>query len=128
LDNRTVGLALVVPAVIALTIAQLVIKSRLTVHGAVPFSASALPPYLLVVLLDWQLWLAAAGLIFASLAWYAAVSRLPLSTVFPFAALAYPLIFVGSLVFLKEAFDWRTAVANALIVAGILLAATSGQH
>ena len=96
MDNRTVGIALVVVAVFALTAAQLIIKTRLTVHGTVPFSMSDGLPYLLSVIADWRMWAGLLGLIVSSLLWYAAVSRIPLSLAYPLAALSYPLVFAGT--------------------------------
>jgi drug/metabolite transporter (DMT)-like permease len=123
LDNRTVGIVLVVVAVFALTSAQLIIKTRLTVHGTVPFNWSEGGPYLLAVIADWRMWAGALGLIVSSLLWYAAVSRIPLSLAYPFGALSYPLVFVASLVLLREEFSWQGLVGNALIVIGVVLVA-----
>lgn len=127
MDARSLGFALILFAVVVLTGAQVVIKSRLSVHGVVPLQPGALIGYLWLVIRDWQMWLGLAGLLVSSLCWYAAISRLPLSIAYPFAALSYPVIFVGSLVFLREAFSWQSMSGNLLIVLGLLLIATSGQ-
>lgn len=127
LDNRTVGVALVVVAVFALTGAQLIIKTRLTVHGTVPFNASEGVPYLLGIVADWRMWAGLLGLVVSSLLWYAAVSRIPLSLAYPFAALSYPLIFVGAVLFLNEPFRLATLYGNVLVVAGVLLIASTNR-
>ena len=124
LDNRATGIALIVAAVSLLTMAQIIIKSRLTEHGTVPFSFEAGWPYLLGLLADWKVWIGGLGLVASSLFWYAGVSRIPLSVAFPFAALSYPLIFAGSIVFLHERFSWQSLAGNGLIVLGVMLAAT----
>ena len=120
METRASALALIVFAVLVLTASQLIIKSRLTVHGVVPLGPG-LWNYLLGLLADWRMWCAAVGLILASLGWYAAVSRLPLSIAFPFAALSYPAVLFGSLVFLGESVSLQMIAGNALVVAGILI-------
>lgn len=123
LDNRATGIALIVAAVLLLTTAQIIIKSRLTEHGTVPFSFEQGWPYLLGLLADWKVWIGGLGLVISSALWYAAISRIPLSVAFPFAALAYPLVFASSVLFLHERFSWQSLAGNGLIVLGVVLAA-----
>ena len=127
MDARGLGFALILFAVVVLTGAQVVIKSRLSVHGVVPFQPGALIAYIWTLVRDWQMWLGLAGLLVSSLCWYAAISRLPLSIAYPFAALSYPVIFIGSLVFLGETFTWQALAGNVLIVAGLSLVASATQ-
>lgn len=127
MEARSLGLVLILFAVLVLTGAQVVIKSRLSVHGVVPMQLAALSPYVWSLMRDWLMWLGLAGLLVSSLCWYAAISRLPLSIAYPFAALSYPAIFIGSLIFLREAFSWQSMAGNLLIVCGLLLIATSSQ-
>ena len=119
--HRETGLALVLTAVLFLTTAQLLIKARLSQHGVIPIAFDKTPQYLLALALDWQVVLGIAGLVVSSLLWYAAISRLPLSLAYPFAALSYPLVFAGSLLFLREPFSWQVLIGNGLIVLGVLL-------
>lgn len=127
MDARSLGFALILFAVLVLTGAQVMIKSRLSLHGEVPLQFGALQPYVWVVIRDWQMWLGALGLLISSVCWYAAISRLPLSIAYPFAALSYPVIFVSSAIFLREDFSWQSLGGNLLIVAGLLLIATSNH-
>lgn len=127
MDAKSLGFALILFAVLVLTGAQVMIKSRLSVHGVVPVQPTALLHYIWMVMRDWQMWLGLTGLLISSLCWYAAISRLPLSIAYPFAALSYPAIFIGSLVFLREAFSWQSFAGNFLIVCGLLLIATASQ-
>lgn len=127
LDNRTIGLILILVAVLSLTSAQLLIKARLDTHGIVPFAPREFWGYALVVLADWAMWLGLLGLIVASVLWYAAVSRLPLSVAFPFAALSYPIVLAGSVLILRENFSWQLLAGNVLIVAGVLVIASARQ-
>jgi drug/metabolite transporter (DMT)-like permease len=124
LDNRTIGIALVAVAVFALTAAQLVIKTRLTAHGTVPFTMSDSLPYLLGIIADWRMWAGLLGLIASSLFWYTAVSRIPLSLAFPMAAMSYPLVCAGAVLFLDEPFRWAVLFGNLLIVTGVLVVAS----
>jgi drug/metabolite transporter (DMT)-like permease len=119
--TRTIGLALIVIAVLSLTSAQFLIKARLTVHGVVPFAPAEFWSYAISLIRDWAMWLGLLGLIISSVLWYAALSRLPLSVAFPFAALSYPVVFAGSLIILREAFSWPVLAGNVLIVAGVLI-------
>jgi drug/metabolite transporter (DMT)-like permease len=113
-------MSLLLLSVCLLTITQLVIKSRLNVHGEIPLVPMQLPAYLLDLMRDWQLWAALVILLTAAFSWYAGVSRLPLSVAFPVTALTYPLIFVGSILVLGEQFTWNGLIGNALVIAGIL--------
>jgi drug/metabolite transporter (DMT)-like permease len=121
--TRTIGLALIVIAVLSLTSAQFLIKVRLSAHGVVPFAPAEFWSHALSLTRDWAMWLGLLGLIISSVLWYAALSRLPLSVAFPFAALGYPVIFAGSLIMLREAFSWPVLAGNVLIVAGVLIVA-----
>ncbi|MFK7847937.1 MAG: EamA family transporter [Rhodothermales bacterium] len=69
------------------------------------------------------LWLAFALLGFAAVLWYLCISRLPLSVAFFFAALAYPMILLGSFVFLGESFGLKQVIGCGFIVLGVLMVA-----
>lgn len=127
MDTKFVGMALIAVAVLSLTAAQILIKSRLGLLGAIPLSPRELLAYGLQLASDWAIWIGIGGLLVASLLWYAAISRLPLSVAYPFAALSYPLIFFGSLVLLRETFSWQALGGNVMIVLGVLLVASSTQ-
>ncbi|MGD9968698.1 MAG: hypothetical protein AB7T59_19425 [Hyphomonadaceae bacterium] len=123
-DTRISGIVIILIAVAALTVAQIVLKSRLSVHGAIPFSPPELASYFGILLRDWRVWAGGLTLLVASLLWYGGVSRLPLSQAFGFAALTYPLVFFSAIVFLREPFSWVGLLGNALIVAGVLMLAS----
>ena len=127
MDTRTAGIALVTMAVFALTGAQVLIKARLTVHGGVPFNWSEVIPFLLGIAADWKMWLGLLGLIVSSFLWYAAISHLPLSLAYPFAALSYPLIFAASVIILRETFSWQILAGNVLVVSGVVLVALASR-
>jgi drug/metabolite transporter (DMT)-like permease len=123
MEFRTTGLGLVLLSVFLLTATQLIIKSRLDAHGAIPFLPGEFHRYLMAVIQDWRLMLGLVTLVLGALCWYAAISRLPLSLAFPFAALSYPLIFAGSVLILGEPFSWMTMFGNVLIVVGVMIVA-----
>lgn len=124
MDVRFVGIGFVLVSVVMLTCAQFVIKSRLTIHGSIPFAPGELLSYLMIALADWRLWLGGIGLVLASLSWYVAVSRIPLSLAYPFGALSYPMVFLGSVLILREQFSWMGLLGNLLIVSGVVLVAS----
>ena len=121
-DLRLIGFSLVLMSVVGLTVTQIVIKSRLGVHGAVPLAPGDLFRYGLAVVQDWKLVGGLVLLVVAALCWYAGVSRIPLSVAFPVAALSYPLIFAASILFLGEPFKWTSLWGNLLVVLGVILA------
>lgn len=128
MDNRTVALILILVAVMSLSSGQLIIKARLDALGVVPFTPREFWAYAVAVIGDWVMWLGLAGLIVASVLWYAAVSRLPLSVAYPFAALSYPMILLGSLLILREAFSWQLVAGNAIIVIGVVLVSSAAHN
>jgi len=127
MDHKQVGVVLIFFAVIVMVIAQLVLKHSLNNHGAIPFRPSAFWPYALALLRDWLVWLGGAGLVASALMWYAAVSRLPISFAFPFAAMSYPMIFAAAVIFLGESFSYMKLLANMLIVSGVILIGLSSS-
>ncbi len=112
-------------AVVFLTAAQLIIKSRLNEHGPIPLTGVDLPRYLLTIIQDLRLVVGFALLAVAAFGWYAGMSRVPLSLAFPVAALTYPLVLAGAVVFLREDFSWLKLVGNILIVGGIVMVMSS---
>lgn len=127
MDARRIGILLILTAVIVMTAAQLLIKSRLTHHGVVPVSPGLFFEYAQTLLADWKVWVGGMGLVISAVLWYAALSRIPLSVAYPFAALAYPIIFAGAIVTLRENFSWIVLLGNLLIVAGVLLVVRAAQ-
>lgn len=124
MDTRAAGIGVILVAVVLLTIAQVTIKARLSVHGTVPFELGSLFRYVFELLRDWRLVAAGLALVGASVCWYAGVSRIPLSQAYAFAAITYPMVFLGSVFILHEALTWQGLVGNLSIVFGIVLIAS----
>ncbi len=127
MEHKQLGMMLIVAAVLVLVFAQLLLKNRLNFHGAIPVSSMDFFPYMLGMAKDLKAWIAAAGLVISAIMWYAAVSRLPLSFAFPFAAMSYPLIFIASVLFLGESFSYIKLLGNTLIVSGVILVGVYGN-
>lgn len=122
MEAKTLGLLAVAIGVGVLTSAQILIKLRLTAHGPIPVNLRDGVGYAIGLAGDWQIWVGFIGLVIASLLWYWAVSRIPLSLAYPVSALAYPIIFVGSIIFIREPPSWQVLVGNLLILCGVVLA------
>ena len=111
-------------AICGISSVQLIVKHRFNVaHGAMPTDGS-LWRYLVNLLFDPWLWLAAAILVSAALLWYFALSRFPLSSAIGFAALVYPIVIFGSAVFLGEPVNLLQAIGCAMIMGGVWLIAS----
>jgi len=119
MEHKLTGFSRILTAVFALTGAQLLLKSRLTVHGVIPFAPIDLLRYLWVLAHDLKVWIGVAGLVLSAALWYMAVSRIPLSVAFPSAALSYPMILIGSFLFLNEPVNWPLVLGTALIMGGV---------
>ena len=120
-DSKTLGIGLTLFAVVVLTAAQFLIKSRLNYIGQIPLAPAEFVRFLARALADIWLYVGFAGLVISSLCWYMAVSRIPLTLAYPLGALSYPIIFVGSTAILREHFSLQALIGNLLIFGGVLL-------
>lgn len=112
-------------AVALISAVQLIVKSRLnSTHGTVPFSISDFPAFVIGALKDPWLWVAGVFFLASGYMWYFAISRIPLSVAFSFAALSYPMILTGGHFFLQETVVIQQYLGCALIVCGIFLIAS----
>jgi multidrug transporter EmrE-like cation transporter len=116
--------AFLVFAVLALTVyGQLMIKSRAIVHAAELSGATGKLVYLVAMFTDiWVLSsLAAAAL--AAACWMLAIARLDVGYAYPFIALSFILVPVGSKFLFGEPLPNLQLLALALIIAGVSLSA-----
>lgn len=111
---------LILLAVVAMVAAQLIIKAQFNAMGAPGLTVI---DTFLVAARTPMLWFAVGLQGFAALLWYLCVSRLPLSVAFFFAALAYPMILLGSYAFLGEPVGLRQILGCCLIAVGVLMVA-----
>lgn len=56
--------------------------------------------------------------------WIVALSRAPLTVVYPFTALTFVIVYAAGVMFLGEATSFRSLVGVALILAGLFLVST----
>ena len=121
MDHKYLSIILIIVALILMILSQVLFKSRLTIHGVIPLQPAELFWFVIKLLKDWQVWVVAICILASGILWWAAVSRVPLSFAFPFAAMSYPMIFICSIAFLGESFSVSKLLANALIVAGVII-------
>jgi multidrug transporter EmrE-like cation transporter len=116
--------ALLLFAVLALTVyGQLMMKSRAVTHAA-DFSG-ALPKlhYLALMFMDIGVLSALAAAVLAAICWMLAIARLDVGYAYPFMALSFVLVPVGSMLLFGEPLPRLQLVALALIIAGVSLGA-----
>lgn len=119
MEHKLTGFFLILASVFSLSGAQVLLKSRLTVYGVIPFVPVELVRYLWTLAQDLKVWIGFSGLVLSAALWYMAVSRIPLSIAFPTAALSYPMILIGSFIFLNEPVNWALMLGTGLIVCGV---------
>ena len=112
---------------IALTIAftvygQLVLKWQIGLAGPAPGGPEKLLFLLKQLLNPWIISGFAAAFI-ASIAWMAAMTRLPLSYAYPFMSLAFVVVMIFSALALNEALPFSRIAGTALVMAGLALIA-----
>jgi len=102
---------------------QLLLKTAVARHGAIPSGVGAIVSYLGRALAD-PLILGSFALAFISaLAWIAATSRLSLSKAYPFMSLAFVVTTVLSAVLLHESVSARTWIGVGVVTVGLILVA-----
>lgn len=113
---------------IALTIiltvySQLILRWQMS-QVAVPTgeATARLLYYAGVVMRPWVLSAMAATFI-SGLSWMAALNRFPLSYAFPFMALNFALVMIGSALFFSEPITPQKLAGNGLIILGVILLA-----
>lgn len=116
-----VGLSMVFGSLICVISTQIVMKLVFHRLGIMSLD-SGFGAYLLRAMAEPLVWLSGFTLIGGALLWYMALSRLPLSTIYPFTALSYPLIAVASWAILGEQITVLTLVGTGLITIGVITA------
>jgi drug/metabolite transporter (DMT)-like permease len=102
---------------------QLVLKYAITDHGEIPKGLGAGVGFIAHALLDPLVLLSLFLAFGASLMWIAAVSRLSLSTAYPFMSLAFVGTALFSAVLLGESISVTRWAGIAVVVAGLILVA-----
>jgi multidrug transporter EmrE-like cation transporter len=111
-------------AVLALTVyGQLVIKARALTHAAETTALSSKLHYLLTMLTDFSVLSGFAAAFLAGICWMLAIERLDLSIAYPFMALSFVLVPLGSTFFFGEVVPPMQWLGLGLIIAGVSVSA-----
>jgi multidrug transporter EmrE-like cation transporter len=102
---------------------QLILKYAVGKHGSIPDGGTAAIGFIGRTLLDPLVLLSLALAFAASLAWIAAVSRLDLSTAYPFMSLAFVATAILSALVLGESVSVTRWAGIVVVVAGLVLVA-----
>jgi len=105
--------------------AQVVTKMRLTVHGKMPFGRDIIS-YFWSLIWDPYMWLVGFLTVVGGVAWYFALSRLPVSLAVVFAAFVYPIVTFCGYFFFNETISPWALLGVTLITVGIILVGYSG--
>jgi multidrug transporter EmrE-like cation transporter len=115
--------ALLLFAVLALTVyGQLVMKWRALAHAA-EFGAQSKLHYLISMFTDLGVLSALSAAVLASVCWMLAIARLDVGYAYPFIALSFVVVPVGSMLLFGEPLPRIQVLALVLIVAGVTLSA-----
>ena len=116
--------ALLIGAVVALTVyGQLMIKWRALVHTSELADLQSRLHYLAAMLGDVGVLSAIAAAFLAALCWMLAMARLELGFAYPFMALTFVLVPIGSTLLFGEPLPKLQMLGLALIVAGVTTSA-----
>jgi multidrug transporter EmrE-like cation transporter len=116
---------LFVAVTVGLTVyGQLIIKWQTRKAGPFPEGAEARLSYLGHFLVNPWVISSLLGAVVAALAWIAALSRLDLSTAYPFVAASFALVLVLSAIVFDERLTIPKIIGAALIVVGLIV----GSH
>jgi multidrug transporter EmrE-like cation transporter len=111
-------------AVLTLTVyGQLVIKARALVHAAETAAMPSKLSYLLAMLTDIGVLSGLGAAVLAVVCWMLAIERLDLALAYPFVALSFVLVPLGSTIFFGEALPPIQLLGLGLIVAGVTVSA-----
>lgn len=115
---------LLVFAVLAFTVyGQLMMKARAIAHAVPASEGSAKLQYLLAMFSDIGVLSSFAAAVLAAVCWMLAIEKLPVGYAYPFMALSFVLVPVGSLVLFGEKIPPVQFLAIGLIVAGVTMSA-----
>jgi drug/metabolite transporter (DMT)-like permease len=118
--------AILLCAVLALTVyGQLVVKARALAHAKDLMGKSPQLDYLFAMFTDPWVLSGVAGVFAAGACWMLALQRLEIGFAYPFMALSFVLVPVGSMLLFGEPLPKVQMLALALIIAGVTLSAVA---
>ena len=100
---------------------QLLIKSRFNALGERVTEASSLLDLVFLAIRDLGLWGGAILMGIGVLSWYTAMTKLPVTLMFPVAALVTPMVVLGAYLFLKEPLSLAQLVTILFITLGVVV-------
>jgi multidrug transporter EmrE-like cation transporter len=111
-------------AVLAFTVyGQLIIKARALAHAAEIAGVPRKLPYLLAMITDIWVLSGLAAAVLAAICWMLVIQRLDLGYAYPFMALGFMLVPIGSAFFFGEPLPLTQLLGLGLIVAGVTVSA-----
>lgn len=121
--------SLAVAATVCLTsVAQLILKWQIAKIGTPQETSQDIARWLVRVLLNPWIIAVFAGAFLAAISWFFAVSRVPLSYAYPFVALTFPIVVIGSGLIFGDPIHWTALLGTAFIVAGLVIIAFGLQQ
>jgi multidrug transporter EmrE-like cation transporter len=116
--------AILLSAVLGLTVyGQLIIKARALAHARDTIAASERFHYLVAMFADPWVLSSLAAAVLAGACWMLAIERLDVGFAYPFMALSFVFVPVGSMLLFGEPLPNMQLVALGLIIAGVTLSA-----
>ncbi len=106
-------------SIIAVTVAQLVIKWRFNTLDLAAAYERGTGAVAALLLSDWGCWLAGFLMLGGAALWYLSMTRLPLHFLLPAAALISPLASIAAYFLLGEALTVQKVMAILVITAGV---------
>ncbi|HKQ82971.1 MAG TPA: hypothetical protein VJS42_12330 [Steroidobacteraceae bacterium] len=122
----TVTWMLVVLGVLLNAAAQLLLKAATAATGPIVLSWSGVSSAAPRILTHYGWWCGLTCYAISVVVWVLALSRAPVSVVYPLLSLGYIVNAVGAAVFLGETFDSLKLLAIAVIILGVWLLTQSG--
>ncbi|MDX1510879.1 MAG: SMR family transporter [Nitriliruptorales bacterium] len=106
-------------SIVLATTGQLLLRAGMEAVGVVDITGASLMSSARDALRTWQVYVGFAAFGASSLLWLITLSRVPLSTAYPFVSLSYVLILTASVVLLNERPSLLSWVGVGFIVLGI---------
>ena len=115
------GPALIATTIILTVYGQLIVKWQVGIAGAFPASPGERVQFLARLVANPWIGSVFAAAVVAALSWMAAMTRYDLSVAYPFVALSFVLVLVGSAVFFDESLNLAKITGIAFILVGLVI-------
>jgi multidrug transporter EmrE-like cation transporter len=103
---------------------QIIIKWQVSKAGILPLTMVGKLEYMFHLLLNGWIIGALFAAFLASLTWMAAMTKLPLSYVYPFMSLSFVLVTILSVIFFNEAMTIPKILGLSLIIIGLIVSSS----